>query len=470
MVGITAYGAYVPFNRLQRKKIKDVLGIPVAGGEKAVANYDEDSVSMAVSAALNCIAGKDTGRIDALYFATTTSPYREKQSATTIAKAIDLRDDIRTADFADSLRVGSTALLTAVDAVRSWAGEVLVTMADCRLGASQSQFEQTLGDGGVAFVVGKENVLAEVEYCHSIAGEIIDYWRSSQDTFIRSWEERFIISQGYNRAVPLTVKQLLQKVNLSPADFARIVLYGPNPRYQMALAQKMGFQSEQIQDSLFATVGNAGTANAPMMLAGALDEASPGDRILFVTFGEGCDALIFRVTDNISSFRPLKSLNEYIQSKRSDMDYGKYLKWRNLLTLEPPRRPERNIPSVAAMWRKYKQNLSFYGSRCTACGTPQFPVQRVCIHCQAKDEMEDYRFADKKAVITTYTVDYLAASPDPPTTIAVIDFSGGGRMICEMTDADPSRVEIGMEVEMSFRRLYEAGGIHNYFWKAQPKR
>jgi len=146
------------------------------------------------------------------------------------------------------------------------------------------------------------------------------------------------------------------------------------------------------------------------------------------------------------------------------------LKWRQLLVTEPPRRPDPTRPSAPAMFRERRKKYAFYGSRCLACGTPQFPPQRICVHCQAKDNMEEYSFVKKPAVVATYTVDYLTFSQDPPAVFAVVDFEGGGRMICEMTDCDISKIDIGMEVEMSFRRLFEAGGISNYFWKARPKR
>ena len=53
---------------------------------------------------------------------------------------------------------------------------------------------------------------------------------------------------------------------------------------------------------------------------------------------------------------------------------------------------------------------------------------------------------------------------------AVVDFDGGGRLPVELTDVDPDAVRIGQRVEMTFRRLYEAEGIYNYFWKARPAR
>ena len=122
------------------------------------------------------------------------------------------------------------------------------------------------------------------------------------------------------------------------------------------------------------------------------------------------------------------------------------------------------------MFRSEKWKFGFIGSRCTACGTPQLPPQRVCVHCSARDEMEPYPFADRRAKVATFTLDRLAFSLNPPTVNVVVDYEGGGRFLCEMTDCEPEKVAIGDEVEMTFRRMYTAGGVHNYFWKVRPKR
>ena len=105
-----------------------------------------------------------------------------------------------------------------------------------------------------------------------------------------------------------------------------------------------------------------------------------------------------------------------------------------------------------------------------ACKTPQYPRQRICVHCRAKDQMEPYSFLGKNAKIKTFAVDHLTYSKDPPMTFAVVDFEGGVRVIFEMTDCVPDSVDIGTEVDFTFRKLFEAGGIKNYFWKAIPKR
>src|SRR4030042_957950 len=119
MVGITSYGAYIPFYRLGRMEIAKAWGGAVQPGEKAVANYDEDSITMAVEAAMDCTQGIDPKEIGGLYFASTTSPYREKQAAAIIAVAVDVGREVFTVDFATSLRSGPSAMRAAMDAVRA---------------------------------------------------------------------------------------------------------------------------------------------------------------------------------------------------------------------------------------------------------------------------------------------------------------------------------------------------------------
>jgi uncharacterized OB-fold protein len=82
--------------------------------------------------------------------------------------------------------------------------------------------------------------------------------------------------------------------------------------------------------------------------------------------------------------------------------------------------------------------------------------------------MEPERLADTKGVVATFAIDHLAFSMSPPTVGVVVDFDGGGRYRCELTDADAADVKIGNRVEMTFRRFYTAEGMHNYFWKARP--
>jgi hydroxymethylglutaryl-CoA synthase len=472
MIGIVSYGAYIPFYRLSRDEISRAWGISTIGGEKAVANYDEDSLTIAVAAGLDCIAGLDRSNIGGLFLATTTSPYKEKQVATTAALAIDLPREIRTADFTGSLRAGTTALGSAIDTVKSGAAkEVLVTAADCRLGAPKGQYEQLFGDGAAAILIGNSRVIASVEGSYSLSNEFMDAWREEQDTFVRWWEDRFILSTGYQATVREAVSGLLKKYGLTPKDFTKLILYAPNLRSHAALAKTLGFDPKtQVQDPLLTTIGNTGAASVLMMLVSALEEAKPGDKLLLVSYGDGCDVYILQVTDEIGNVRDRRGIKHHQASKMMLEKYERYLALRQLIPTEHDPIIEPVVATAPALWRERKRNIAFYGSRCKRCGTPQFPPQRICIFCQAKDEMEDYKFADKKGKIFSFTYQYAAPVPDPPLAYALVDFEGGGRIQSEVTDRDISKLAIDMPVEMTFRKMQIPGAFHDYYWKARPVR
>jgi hydroxymethylglutaryl-CoA synthase len=471
MVGITSIGAYVPRYRLSLEEIAKFWHTKKAGGEKAVAGFDEDSVTMAVAAALDCLSRNDA-EADGLYFATTTAPYKEKQGAAIIASAIDLKKESHTADFANSLRAGSTALRAAADAVSNGSAKnVLVVASDCRPGAPQGRFEQLLGDGAAAFLVGSSGTIADVEDSYSIFCDFTDVWRKEGDAFIQSAEGRFAYAEGYQPAMQETLSALMNRNSVSPGDFSKIVFYASDIREQSDLAKKLGFDRAQVQDPLFTQIGNTGAAAALMMLAAALEEAKAGDRILFAGYGDGCDAFILRVTKDIEKVRAGWTMKDRLAHK-APVDYGKYLSWRNLVPIEAANLPARAEPSLATRWRNRKGVAALYGFRCQTCGTPQIhPIGqtiRICVECQAKDNFEEYRFSDKKGKLFSYSIDQLQPTKNPPGLNGVVDFDGGGRLICELTDYDLDAVKIGMPVEMSYRRMLQGQGTINYFWKAKP--
>ncbi len=119
MAGITSYGAYIPYYRLPQAVLGKAWGRRGGAGEKALANYDEDPISMAVAAGMDCLKGIDPKTINGLFMATTSAPYKERLNATIAATALDLRDNTRSADFSNCLRAGTTALLSALDAVNA---------------------------------------------------------------------------------------------------------------------------------------------------------------------------------------------------------------------------------------------------------------------------------------------------------------------------------------------------------------
>jgi len=466
MVGITSYGAYVPLFRLNREALAKG-----ARGEKAICGFDEDSITMAVAAANDCLNGIDRGTVDGLYFATTTSPYKEKLGATIVAMAADLRQDIITADFAHSLKAGTSALRAAIDAVKAGsAKKVMVAAADCRLGIPGSALEQNFADGAGALLIGDKDVAVTVEASYSVYNEILDVWRADGDTFVRSWEDRFSSTHGYLDSVSEAVSGLMRKTNLSPKDFAKVVFYSPDARRYVELARRLGFDDKtQLQDALFAVLGNTGTAFPLMLLIAALEEAKAGDRILLASYGNGSDAFVLKVTEQIEKIRNRRGVKGHLASKKVITDYRKYLIWRGLLPQETIPGPIRFL-SAPAVWREREANLRLHGVKCQVCGTIQFPPQRVCTKCHTKDQFEPYRLSDKKAKILTFAMDYVTPAPELPIVTTTIDFEGGGRMECYMTDLEVGQVKPGLPVEMSFRKIIVKDGAHNYFWKSIPIR
>ena len=220
MFGIKAYGVSIPYYRMNRGDIhKTWLTLPSpVRGERTVANFDEDSLTMAVAAGIDCLSGVERKRVDGIFCSSTTFPYKEKLGSAIVASALDLRRDIRAVDFSNSLRGGTIAINAALDAVFAGSMEnILITASDCRLGAPGSDFEQSIGDGGAALLLGKGDVIAEVKDRYTLTDEFCGMWRSHEDVFVRQWEDRMVHDEGYSRIMAEVIPKFLNRV--FPATF-----------------------------------------------------------------------------------------------------------------------------------------------------------------------------------------------------------------------------------------------------------
>jgi hydroxymethylglutaryl-CoA synthase len=465
MIGIVSYGAYIPKWRMPL----DFL-VKNKKGERSVAGTDEDSITMAVSAVLDCLKSRDRSQVDGLFFASTTSPFAEKQGATLIAKAASLQDNIITADLGGSLKAGTTALKLASDVIKAGsAKQIVVVAADCRLGEPGSEHELNNGDGSAALLIGDQDVAVSLESTASVSNEIFDVWRRSNDTFISSWESRFDLTDGYMKSMQEAIVALMRKTKLKPQDIAKVVLYCPNGRASTILANELGFDSKsQLQFTFSGILGSAGTASTFLLLGAALDEAKNGDNVLLASYGNGSDALYLKINDNLNKIRERLRIKILLESKRMIPDYLTYLKWRGLLA-----RKEKRVlytvthASAPAIWRERARILCLNGSKCNACGAIEYPPQRICARCHTKDSFELVPLYDKKGKIFTS-----ARDPISNEIVGLVNFEGGGRIFCYLTDGDLSEFEIDTPVEMSFRKLelLPQDTIVDYFWKAVPLR
>src|SRR3989441_8418412 len=414
--GIVRYGSYVPYFRLQR------AAMGAGKGERAVASFDEDSVSMAVEAGRDALRGGVA--IDAVLFATASPAYAEKLNAATIQAALDLPETVASLELGGSTRMGLAGLLVGLDMAAA-GRPALVCASDVVVGLPGGPRESQGGDAAVAFVTGPDaKAIARALGRASTTMEILDVWRLPEERFPKQWEERFT-ADTMAPAIADTARRALAAAGIEASSLATVILDGTNPRSMAGLPKALGLRPEQVADPLAATLGRTGVAHAGLLLARALDRAKPGDRILVVCEADGVDALVLEVTDAIEGMRPVRKVDRWIASKRNDLPYNTYLKWRGILPFEPPRRPDPERPAAPPMRRHERWKLAFVGSRCTKCQTGHLPPQRVCVKCGAVDQMRDERFADTSCRVATYTLDHLAYSLQPPVVAAFVDYEGG---------------------------------------------
>lgn len=470
-VGITSFGAYVPYRRVARSVLTGAWENKGGKGEISVAGTDEDAVTMAVEAGCACLRETERELVDRIYFASVTAPYAELNQSPIIAAACDLRDEVAAVDFAHTPRAGAGALLAAVDSVKAaTASSVLVTAADTRCAYPKSPKEQLLGDAAAAVTVGRENVIAELIASSSVSNVIMDYWRNYGETYLRTAEGRFAGEEGYTDSMKKAVQAVLKQAELRPDQISQAVFTTPGLKDGEKLAAKLGFQPEQIADQLMMEVGDCGAAQPLLLLACALEKARAGDKILLAAYGSGADAMVFEVCPGIERFAARGQVQRILGTKRNLESYSKFLSYKNLLETNPGE-PFRTFPSNAAYWRDRKSILNFHGSRCTGCGREIFPIHRVCYHCGSKDTYETVRMAERTARVFTYSIDNLAGRSDDPVVVQTVSEDDRGvRFYNLMTDFEADQIRVGMEVEFTFRKIYEGGNYNNYFWKCRPVR
>jgi uncharacterized OB-fold protein len=323
----------------------------------------------------------------------------------------------------------------------------------------------------VALLIGKTNVIAEVEHFYSHFDEIQDVWRSDKDTFVRNAELRFAQEYGYARVVKAAVSSALSRFQLKGDDFGGICTNFTNPKQSMGIFEKLGFAADkQLQNQLHGSIGDTGASMSLLYLAGMLEQAGADQRILVANYGNGCDVLCIKTTEALKGIAAHASFSKQLDNKIILDSYSKYLAWRELIEVQPAARPpvSERQPTPSAQFREVKGELALTGTRCSVCNTPQYPPQRVCMICKAKDQFTPYNFSKLKGKVSSFSHDHMMETLDPPVTLTVVDFEGGGRIMCDMTDRDPDKTAVGMEVEMTFRKLYYVGGIYNYWWKCKP--
>ncbi len=480
MIGITSFGAYIPRLRLDRMAIFQNMGwfapaiVMVAQGERSMCNWDEDALTMAVAASRDCLLGKDKNILDGLYLASTTLPFADRQNAGIVATALNMPSSILASDFTASQKAGTTALLAALESVKSGERDnILVTATDKRETKTAYFYEMWFGDGAASMLVGNEDVIAEFKGSYSVSYDFVPHYRGSAKQFDYMWEERWTRDEGYAKIIPEAVNGLMDKLGITIADVDRLVYPCFFKAEHKNIARKLKADPGKVMGNMHEECGETGVAHPLLMFARALEKAQPGERILVAGFGQGCNAFYFVVTDAIKNLAVRNGVAGSLENKKTTDNYAKWLKFRGLIDPEMGIRAE--APTQTAMttlWRKRKMILGLVGGKCRECQTPQFPKMDICVNpsCGAHHTQDDYEFADVTAKIKTFTGDLLAVSVDPPHKYGMVQFEGGGRMMADFTDCEFDDLKVGLPMQMVFRKRVEdkERGFVNYFWKAVP--
>jgi hydroxymethylglutaryl-CoA synthase len=484
--GIVSYGVYLPYNRIERASMTSFLegekAAKASRGTRSVASYDEDALTMGVEAARAAFRARGVGDVgdesllsasvvDEVILASSALPYMDRTNATVVHDALGLRTTCDAFDLGPSISSGSAALR-----LGSRAGVAsLCVLSDLRSGLPGSQDELQGADGAAAFLFAPPGSglqpIARLVASVSASEDIMDRWRSGEDGEAAShvWEERFA-EKAYAALVGPVMSELKQRHGVDLMAVDHVAVTGSSSRVTKALQRQLGLSKERVVDDLSSIVGNAGAAQAGLMLAGVLDVSMPGETVALIQVADGLHVLVFQVTGSLASFKAEPTLQEAISGTRTGLDYARFLTWKGTLVKEPPRRPDPQAPAAPASWRSRRWKYAFMATKCTSCGTLQMPPQRVCVHCGTVDEMDYVPMSEAIGKVATFAVDWLAYSMSPPVVAAVVDFDGGGRFECELTDVDPESVAIGNRVKMTFRCLANVEGVRNYFWKARPLR
>lgn len=482
MIGITAYGGYIPRLRLSRQAAAQAnawYAPQFAGrkGTRAFANWDEDSITLAVAAARDALGPatqRDRGRVRALLLASDTLPFAERLNAGVVAGALALDEDIEALDLGGTQRAALSAFAQAVARVRAGGGDTLVLAADNRRTRAASAQELDYGDASAAVLVGTEDVLAEYLGAGTVTADFVDHFRAAGEDVDYHWEERWVRDEGIAKLVPAAVKAALQQAGVAAAEVDHFLFPSTFAKMDQQLAKACGIRAEAVADNLADSMGDSGVPHGLLLLARVLEKATPGQCIVLAQFGSGAQALVFRVTEAIRSFAPARGVSRWLARGVEERNYTRFLSFKGQLQLERGMRGEADRKTaLSTAWRHHQALQALVAGRCEVTGSVHFPPSRLSYGATPlQDTQKPHPLADRPARILSWSAEYLSWHPAPPHHYGQIDFEGGGRILMDFTDLEVGEVDAGTAMEMVFRikDIDERRGFTRYFWKATPVR
>jgi 3-hydroxy-3-methylglutaryl CoA synthase len=481
-VGITGYGAYIPRLRLARKAVVQANAwfapqfASRAKGARAMVNWDEDCITMAVAAARDCLGvDEDRSQVKGVYLASCTLPFADRLNAGIVSEALTLGDSVDALDIVGSQRAALSALISALTKAGTTEGNWLVLSADARKTRAASVQELDFGDGAAAVLVGSNTVIAEFLGAGVVSVDFIDHFRLAGEEVDYQWEERWVRDEGIGKLMPRAIAEALKNASVNPGDVDHFIFPSTISKIDVQLAKTCGIKPAALVDSLAAVVGDTGTPHALLLLSHVLERATPGQTILVSQFGSGAQAMVFRVTDAIGQFRPQRGVSNWLARGAEETNYTKFLAFKRQLELDRGMRGEQDKKTaLTTLYRHKSAIMGLVGGRCETTGEVHYPPSRISYTpgAPAIDTQGPYKLAERQATVLSWSAEYLSYYPSPPQFYGQVDFEGGGRLLMEFTDLTHGEVDSGTRMEMVFRvkDLDEKRGFVRYFWKATPVR
>ena len=334
--GIVGYGVYTSRFRIKEGNI-----------ERAVPFTDEDSVTAAVEAGKTALihSGIDSANVGKVYVGSESNPYAVKPIASKVAQVLKLgeeEDDLQGVDAVDTEFAckAATSMLKDAAALVSYPGSgiknAMVIGADnsqaAPRGCPGGELDLFVGYGGAAFVLGKRDVIAEIEGWYSVTSDTPDFWRRDGEPYPMHGG-RFTGDPAYFKHVRKSVTKLMGRFSLKPHDVDYFVPHQPNPAFPVKVAKELGFRDEQYVCSLQVNkFGNTYSGCSPVGLAAVLDIARPEERILIASYGSGAgsDAYLLRTTNQLLDKRKRQKVTVKSLVENPFMQFVDYTTYRRL--------------------------------------------------------------------------------------------------------------------------------------------
>ncbi len=476
MIGLKTIGVYLPRLRLSRRAACDAMGwlqpgIYGAGrGERSMANWDEDALTMAVEAGRRALSLTQKDQPEALIFASTTAPFAERLNASIAVAALGLPDNIEASDVSGSRRSGLSALRQALRAVKSGdARSAMVVAGELRPADAASAVTLRQGDAGAAVVVGSgDDVVAQLIGDASSTQDFVDSYRATGNAHEKHWEDRWIREEGYQKLVAPVLSRLFAKADIDPATINHVIFPCPYRGVAEKIIAEAGLKPDSLIDHLDDRCGDTGAVHPLLLLGSWLETAMPGERVMVIGFAQGCDAMVLEATSALPTNRPSRPLSVELANRIEEKNYLKFMVFRGLvptISLSGER-----FTSISAAYRDRDFLNRLIGMQCSKSGQVFFGPEAKFKSTNSNNIFVRKSFADSKACILLWSADYIMESIDPPASAGVIAFEEGGKLSVDFTDVEANQLAVGLPVEMVFRisNVEPKTGLRRYFWKARP--